>query len=482
MESNLKKRAIASTIWKFSERILAQVVSLFVSIIIARILDPSDYSVVSLVTIFFTIANVFISGGFNTALIQKKDADPEDYSSVIFISVIISLVAYLALFLSAPLIATKYEQPILVGVIRVMGLTLPVNAIKSIWCAYISSSLQFKKFFFATIGGTVLSGVVGVTMAVCGLGVWALVAQQMTNTVVDTLILIITTRIKFAKSISFSRLKSLFQYGWKVFGSSLIGIIYSETTPLVIGLKFAPSDLSFYTKGKSFPGLLSTTVTNTLSAVLFPVIAKCQDDKEKVLLSTRMFVRYGSFITFPALLGFLAVADNFVEVVLAAKWLDAVYYIRLFCIVAMFDIIGIGNCESIKAIGKSGVYLIMEIIKKSLYFLVLIFFITLSPSAETLALSYVVCAFIALTVNSIPNITLIGYKIKYQFLDMFPSMICSLLMMALVLLVGKIEMPLVLSLLVQVLFGGISYVLISMMLNRALFSEVLGMMKGLKKR
>ena len=478
MAENLKNKAISSTIWKFAERILAQVISLIVSIIIARILSPSDYSVVAVVTIFFTFANIIISGGLNTALIQKKDADYEDYSSVLHVSVLISIAAYVALFFLAPVIANLYQQEILVLVIRIMGLTLPITAVKSIWCAYISSNLQFRKFFFSTIVGTIVSGIVGIIMAVKGYGAWALVAQQMINTTVDTIILFFSTRIHIVFKISFKKLKVLFKYGWKIFASSVIGTIYSEISPLIIGVKFSTDDLSYYTKGKSFPYLLSSTSTNTLSAVLFPVLAKNQDDKEKLLYYTRLFMKLCSFVVFPIMMGFFAVANNFISVILTDKWLPATYYIRIFCVVAMFDIVAIGNCETIKAMGKSGVYLIMDIIKKSIYFLVIFLFTWFSSSPEILALSAIACAFVQITVNSIPNQKYIGYKIRHQIIDLLPSLICSVAMATGVYFLGYLNINKILLLAIQVVSGVILYIVLSLIINKKTFFYTINMAKG----
>ena len=271
---NMKKAAITNTVWKFMERICAQVIAMVVSIILARLLAPEDYTVVSVVMIFFNFANVIISGGFNTALIQKTDADEEDYSTVLHLSVAVSLVLYGVLFFAAPFISRLYRQPLLVSVIRVMALSLPLYAVKSVYCAYISSTLQFRKFFWATLGGTLTSAVVGITMATKGFGPWALVAQQVTSVVSDTLILVAITRLRILLRVSWRKLKGLFSYGWKVFVSSLLGTAYNEAIPLFIGIKFPAASLSFYTKGKNFPTLISTTTTSTLSAVLFPVLAR----------------------------------------------------------------------------------------------------------------------------------------------------------------------------------------------------------------
>lgn len=482
MEENLKKKAIFSTFWKFTERILAQMITLIVSVVLARILMPSDYAIVGIVTIFFTFANIIISGGLNTALIQKKDADVEDYSSVLWVSLIISFAVYFVLFFSAPSIARLYSQPMLISVIRVMGLILPVSVVKSIWCAYISSSLQFRKFFFATLGGTLASGIVGIIMALKGFGVWALVAQQMINPIADTVILMLTVRLNIKLRISMPRIKVLFGYSWKIFVSSLIGTIYSKISPLIIGIKYTPDDLSFYTKGESFPDTLSATFVHTLSAVLFPVIAKCQDNKERVLNGTRTFIRICSFILFPAMLGFSAVSDNFIAVVLTEKWLSASYYVKIFCLSSMFNVVAVGNCETIKAIGRSDVYLKLEIIKKASYFIILSGFICFSKSPETMALSAIVCTVVQIIVNSIPNRKLINYKYKQQIEDLLPSLLCSVVMCIIVSLVGLLSLNVYVLLALQIVSGITSYFLLAYIFNRNTFKYIINTAKGLVKK
>lgn len=475
--SEVKIKAISGVIWKFLERIIAQSVSLMVSIIIARILSPDDYSVVSIVTIFFTFSNVLISGGLNTALIQKKNADEIDYSTVFFTSFAIALILYIVLFVMAPYIASVYNKPILIPVIRVMSVTLPINAIKSIVCAYVSATLQFKKFFFATISGTIASAVVGVLMAVYGFGVWALVAQQMTNATIDTLILYLSTHLKFRPVVSFQRLSSLWKYGWKVLLSSLIGTAYMEINPLFIGLRFSTSDLSFYEKGRSFPSLISSTTTNTLSAVLFPFLSKFQDDKDGLLKYTRKYISVTSYVVFPLMIGLCAVGDKFIELLLTDKWIDAVPYLRIFCVASMFDMINIGNCETIKAMGRSDIFLIMEIIKKAGYFLVIGMFLLFSDSPVILACSSLFCTVIAITVNSIPNKHLIAYSYKYQAQDLALNLISSLIMGGIVLCLGFcIPLETFPLLLVQILSGVIIYLLLSLLCknkNMYLILEIL---------
>ena len=481
-DKNIKAKAVSSAAWKFGERIIAKLVTLVVSIILARILMPEDYSVVAIITIFFNFANIIISGGLNTALIQKKDTDIIDYSSVLNLSLIISFLIYAILFALSPVLASVYNQPGLTVMVRVMALVLPISALKSVLCAYISNSLDFKKFFFSTIGGTLVSAAVGIILALKGAGPWALVAQQMTNTVIDTLILFCVTRIKFKLIIAKDRIVNLFSYGWKILASSFIGVLYTEITPLFVGIKYNSTDLSFYTKGRSFPGLISTTTTETLAAVLFPVLSRYQNDRERLLRYTRLYIRLASFIAFPLMFGFLGVAESFVKIVLTEKWVQCVPYIQVFCIASMFDMINIGNCETIKSMGRSDIYLKIEIIKKTAYFIIIGLFLYFTNTPIALAISFIVCTMVAVVVNSVPNIKLIGYKLKYQLQDIVPNLLSAVIMSILVLFVGRINMNSILVLLLQVIVGIASYVLIGIIIKNPSLKYLYHTLKEILKK
>lgn len=462
MDDNVvKEKVIHGAAWKFAERIIAQAVSLIVSIIIARLLDPSDYGVVSIVMVFFSFANVIISGGFNTVLIQKKAADKDDYNTVFTISFIVSILLYIILFFAAPFIAKIYNQQILTSIIRVLGLSLPIYAAKSVVCAYVSANLQFKKFFFSTIGGTLISAVVGIIMAIKGFGAWALVAQQLTNTAIDTLILFLVTKLNLSFKIAFNRVKSLVQYGYKILLSSLLGVTINQINPLFIGLKYTSADLSYYTKGRSFPETISSSITYTISSVLFPALSKYQDDNEKLLKYTRMYMQTASFIVFPIMLGFASVSKNFVLLLLGEKWLPSVYYIQIVCFATMFDVIAAGNCETIKAMGRSDVFLKIEVIKKIGYLITLILFLIFTNSPRWLAVSLLVCTFIQILVNSMPNRKLIGYKSIYQIKDIFPNLIITLIMFVIVELIGKLHIKTIYLFLIQIMLGVIIYFLLA---------------------
>ena len=355
--SQLKKSAFTGMLWKLAERFSAQGVTLLISIILARLLTPDDYSIVGVVNIFFAFCNVFIVGGFNAALIQKKNADIKDYSAVLWLSLTISAVLYSAVFFCAPWIAALYAKPLLQPVFRVMGIVLLVDAVKAVIYAYVSNQLQFKRFFFATMCGTTISAVIGVIMAIMGMGPWALVAQKMISSLADTLILVLSSKFRVQLKVSFARIKQLFSYGWKIFVATLISTVYDQMNPLIIGLRFTTVDLSYYSKGQSFPLALNSSLDGALSSVLFPVMSKVQDDKEAVLRYTRRFMRTASYVIFPVMVGFLAVSDSFVRVILTEKWMNASFYIKVFCVTYMFNIIQNGNLQTIRAIGRSDIIL-----------------------------------------------------------------------------------------------------------------------------
>lgn len=466
----IKHKSIVGVAWKFSERIAARLVSMVVSVILARLLTPDDYSVVGIVSIFFVFAEVFISGGFTTALIQKKDADIKDYSSVLFFSIIVAVLMYFILFFTAPFIAKVYDKEILVAVIRIMSLTLIINAIKAVICAKISSELKFKQYFLSTISGVIVSAVIGIVMAYNGFGPWSLVAQQMVNSIIGTIVILFVSRFKIEFKIYFDRLRGLLSFGGKIFISNVISTIYSEIKPLVIGLKYSGADLSFYSKGNSFPSILNTTLGDTFSAVYFPTMAKFQDNKENMLNGIRRFMQLSSFLVFPAMIGFFVVSDNFVSVLLTDKWMPASIYIKIASISYMFNIIQRGNLQAIQASGRSDLILKLEIIKKTTFFFVIALFLFFTDSPVLLAISGIVNALFASIVNSFPNRKILDYGYRKQIIDLLPNLILSIIMGIVVYFVGFLPINKLLLLILQILTGCIIYVILNLAVkNKNLF-------------
>ena len=460
---DVKNKAASGIFWKGLERISAEIVSTVVAIVLARILIPEDYSVVSIVSIFFAFCNIFISGGLNTALIQKKDADIVDFSTILITNLFFATILYIVMFFAAPLIADLYNKEILVPVIRVMSITFFINGVKAVVSAKITSELKFRRFFVATFIGTVVSAVVGIVMAIKGFGAWALVAQHMTNYFIDTVVLWILSKYRFVFKFSKEKFKSLFRFGGKLMLSSVSDTVYNQVKPLIVGIRFSAVDLAYYNKGETYPKLASKITSDTLSSSLFPVMSKVQDDREKVLSMTRRFMQVSSYIIFPTMLGFLAVAKNFTIVVLTEKWLPIVPFIMIFCISHMLKPIHAGNLQAIRAIGRSDMILKLEIIKKSCNYVIILFFVLFSNSPVLLAVSGIITAVLASVINMTPNRKLIGYGYKMQIIDLLPNFLTSVVMCAAVYALNYIRMNVYLLFALQIASGVLIYFILSLL-------------------
>lgn len=481
-EETLKNKAVKGVFWTFFERILAQGVSTVVSIVLARILMPEDYSVISIVAIFFSFCNIFISSGLSSALVQKKEADALDFSSVLFVNLGISAVLYLAIFFCAPLVADLYSMPILIPIMRVMGLSFFIYLLKSVASAYISRTMQFKKYFFATIVGTIVSAVIGIYMANNGFGPWALVAQQMSNALIDTIILFATSGVHFVFKCSWKRLKPMIGYSSRLFGGSLIANTFIEVKPLIVGLKYTATDLALYTKAENYPRLVSTTIESTLTSVLVPVIKEVQDNYEKVRNIARRFFRLASYLLFPAMLGFGAVSEGFVRVVLTEKWMGIVPYLPIFCFAYMLEFITLGTRQTLKAIGRADIVLKLEIVKNSLAASLIFLFVFLAQTPLVFAYSTVAISIATVIVELIIMSKIIGYRFRMLFNDLGGNLIISVIMAILVYMLGLLDWNIYLLLFVQVLAGCIIYLLLSIITGNESFHYFYSLLKSFIKK
>lgn len=427
-ETSVKKQTISGAIWKFTERISAQLISFVVSVILARLLAPDDYGLIALVFVFTTFCDKLLIAGFATSLIQKKTADDKDFSSVLYFSIAAAFVLYVLLFLGAPLITdfyTKFDRTELIAVIRVLGLSLFLMAFSSVQHAYASRNMLFKRYFWSTLGATVFSGIVGIVMAYQGWGVWALVTQNMLATFVGCTILWFTVDWRPKLLFSFERLKGLFSYGWKIFMASIIKTLYNDVRSLVIGKMFTPADLAYYNRGQSLPQLVDSNVTGTIDSVLFPAYSRLQDDRPAMLNAVRRAVKTSCYVLMPILALMAAVASPLVSLLLTDKWLPCVPFMQILSFSFIFSPVEMENLQAIKAIGRSDIVLKLEIVKKTTGILLLI--VSVPFGVIAIAWSMMVSCLIAALLNASSNKKLIGYTIKQQLLDVLPSLIMSLL-------------------------------------------------------
>ena len=456
--------------WKFAERIASQLVSFVVSIVLARILEPSDYGSIAMVMIFVTLSNVFVEGGFSSALIQKKDADKLDFSTVFYFSIVFSIFLYVILFFVAPYISRFYGDgyEILTPVLRVIGLQIIVYGANSVQQAYVSKKMMFKKFFWATLIGTIVSACIGLAMAYWGVGIWSLVGQQMAMVITNTIVLYLVTRKLPGLMFSFQRLKGLFSYGAKILGASLLVSFFLDLRSLIIGKLYSAKDLAFFDRGRQFPNLIVTNINSSVGSVLFPQMSQEQDDKIRVKQLCRNSIRFSSFVMMPLMMGMAVCAEPLIRVLLTDKWIESVPFLRLFCIIYMFYPIHTANMQAIKAIGKSGTFLMLEIIKKLLELISLLLVMKISVMA--IAINMAVLTTLFTFINAYPNIKFLDYSFKEQMNDMLPSLLLSTIMAILVYGIGLI-LPIsdLGVLIVQVLFGIAFYSTLSYLTNNPEF-------------
>lgn len=458
-EKNMKEKTITNLIWRFAERILAQGVTLLVTIVLARILLPEDYGAVSLISVFVNICNVFVTKSFGNALIQKKDADDVDFSTVFYINMAMTVLVYSIIFISAPWIAEFYNMPELSPLLRVMGLRIPCAAINSVQNAYVARQLKFKKFFFATLTGTVVSAGVGIGMAFAGMGAWALVFQYLSNVIIDTIFLWFTVKWRPKLLFSFKRARFLFSYGGKLLASSLLEEANIEIKSSAIGKVYSSVDLAFYTKGKQFPTLINTNINESISSVLFPVLAQSQGDVNRLRDYMKRVIKTAAFVIFPLQFGLMAVATQFVSVFLTDKWLGCVPYLRIMCLAYLCTPINTANMQAIKAMGKSGYVLKISVISNIAG--IVIMFLTLPFGVTYVAWG----AFLSTVLTTVISSTVIGRLIHYgtfrQIKDLLSVIVLSVTMAGLVYIVGFVPLSDWILLIIQILVGGLYYIIMA---------------------
>lgn len=422
----VRNKTISGAFWKFGERILTELIHFSISIILARILMPNDYGLVALVSVFIVLCDKLIICGFATSLIQKKDADQIDFSSVLYFSLFAAVILYIVLYSFAPFIADfydKFDRKVLIPVVRISGLNLFLVAFNSVQQAYVSKNMLFQRNFWSNMGAILLAGGVGLYMAYEGYGVWALVFQGLIKTFTGMSILFFTVKWRPKLVFSIERLKGLFGFGWKIFVSSIIKTVYNDLRSLVIGKVFTPAELAFYNRGQTLPQMVDSNVTGTIDSVLFPAYSKLQDDKSSLIAALRRAIKTTCYVLMPALALMAAVSSPLVSVLLTDKWLPCVPFMQILCFSFMFSPVETENLQAIKAIGRSDIVLKLEIAKRGIG--VLLLFISVPIGLRAIAWSMFIGNVIAAMLNASPNSKLIGYPIHNQLIDILPSIIMS---------------------------------------------------------
>lgn len=473
-----KNKVASSLVWKFFERIGSQGVTFVLSIILARILSPTEYGLVALITVFISIATVFVQGGFNTALIQNKKTDNTDFSSVLYFSLTVAVVSYFVLFFSATFIADFYRDEALVPIVRVLALILFPGAFNSVQVAFVTKRMQFRKLFLSNLIGVITSGVIGIIMAYTGFGVWAIVAQQLGTQTINCIVLLGISEWRPKRVFAVASVKQLIPFGSKVLASNLLVSIFLNIRSLIIGRVYDAESLAYFNRGNTFVATIMDSINGTIQTVMLPTYSILQDEKEQLKRALRESISLGCYIIFPCLLGLAAVARPFIILLLTEKWEPAIAFLQIFAIGYMMHPIQIATAQALKAIGRSDLTLKIEIYRKIAEVMCLLLAMQFGVSAiawSTVAVNIISCLISAPTIKRD-----LGYMYTEQLSDIAISAVLAGIMFVVIFFaVNALSIPYVGELFIGIIIGIVVYFLLSLLTNNNNFHTLLAFMKGI---
>lgn len=423
MAESLKHKTLKGTVWSSLERFSVQGIQFLVMIIMARILTPDDYGLVGMLAIFIAIAQSLIDSGFSQALIRKQDRTEIDNSTVFYFNIAVGIALYLILFFSAPLIARFYDEPMLVPLTRVVCLSVVINSLVVVQRALLTIKIDFKTQAKASLTGAILSGIVGITMAHTGFGVWSIVAQQLVNLSAIALLLWILSHWRPSLAYSWTSFRELFSFGSKLAASGILDTVYRNLYLIVIGKVFRASDLGFYTRAHQFAEFPSSNVTGIVQRVTFPVLCTIQDDDERLRNVYRRFLRVSAFVVFPLMMGLAGVARPFVVLILKEQWAFAGVLLQIICFAMMWYPVHAINLNLLQVKGRSDLFLKLEIYKKLIG--VAVIAATVPFGITAMCYGSILTSIIALVINTHYTGKLIHVGFLMQMRDLLPTMAYS---------------------------------------------------------
>ena len=452
-----KSKVISSLIYKFAERFSVKAIGLVISIILARLLSPEYFGQIAIINVFVGLSQTFVEGGLNTALVQSKEADDRDFSTVFYICMAVSALMVAILFFASPFIADYYRNPGITLPLRFYSVSLFFGAFNSIQMAIIQRELKFKQQFVCSLVSTVLSGTLGIALAFMGAGIWALVGYYFAYAVVSSFAMLTAVRWVPKSGFSLDSAKRLYGYGLRIFASSLMTSIYNDIRPLVIGRKFSDADLGYYDRGHQFSSLIALNIDNAVTSVMFPVFSQMQDEKERLIRTARNSLGINAFLVFPVMLGMAAVAEPMVRLLLKDAWLPSVIFIQILCIGEAQIPLTTTNLVVLKALGRSDIFMKQELLRRSLMLIVLALTVFCFDSPVAIAVGFTFSAWLDAFVTSLPIRRLLGYGFSGELRDVWKLMLASAVMAAVVYAMNLIALPLALKLLLQILAGAAVY-------------------------
>ncbi|OWV02735.1 Membrane protein involved in the export of O-antigen and teichoic acid [Fibrobacter sp. UWH9] len=424
MDQTVKNQTINSAKWNFLERIAVQGIQFILGVVMARMLVPSDYGAVGMLAVFFAVSQSFIDSGFSSALIRKKNQSDRDFSTVFYFNIVISLVAYGILFAIAPWVGSFFNLPILCSVLRVQAVVLVINAFMAVQVAMLQIKLDFRSLALRNVLATLVSGFCGVAFAYLGYGIWSLVYQQIIAAAFNLIFICCVCRWFPKTGFSWRSFRELGSFGFKLLVSGLLHTLYLNMTSFAIGKFYSPKDLGFYTRGSQFAQLPNKTINGVLHSIMYPIMAKIQDDEARLINVYRKYIRITSLSIFIFSGLLVALAKPIILLCLTDKWFNAIIFLQAFAFSSMFDHLSTINLTLLKVKGRSDLYLKLEVIKKLIS--VTILFLAIPNGVLAICLSAVVYNFIAVYINSYYTGKFFKLTCFQQFKDYLPYLLCCI--------------------------------------------------------
>ena len=460
-----QKKIISSLTYKFIERISVKALGLIISIVLARLLAPNDFGQLAIITVFINLSQTIIQGGFNTALVQSKSIEENDYSTVFYISAFASVLFIIALYFGAPFIADYYESNELVWPLRVYSFTLIFAAFNSIQVAKLQREMKFKSMMFSSLMATVISGMIGILLSYMGFGIWALVMYNFSYIVFSCVTMLFSTKWLPKLIFSIERAKKLFSYGWKMLVSAILCSVYTDIRTLIVGKKFSTEDLAYYNRGQQFPGTVSNTLDSSIQSVMFPAMSSFQDNIEHVKSILRRSMTLGTLVIVPIMMGLAVTSETVIYILLGEKWLPCVFYMQIICLAEASMPLTSSNLVAIKSIGRSDVYMKLEIVRRVVMIFILLISVFCFNSVQAIVVGYLISSWIDYLIIVIPVKKLLKYGFGAQVKDIWKIILASVCMSIAVYTISFFELQIILELIIQIIVGTIAYLLMCWLLK-----------------
>lgn len=473
--SELKEKTVKGLAWSTIDRFSTQGIQFVFSILIARLLIPSDYGVIAMLGIFFAVSQTFIDSGFGTALIQKANRTDTDFSTVFYFNIAVAVIFYMLLWFASPLIASFYNIPVLEDVTKVAALALVFSSLSAVHSTKLSIAINFKLRAEISVISALSTGCVGLYLAYSGYGVWALVFQSVFASFLYTVLLWCLVHWRPKVVFSWQSFKQMFSFGSKLLASGLLDTVYNNVYTLVIGKVYSSSLLGLYSRASGLAQYPSSNITGVLQNVTFPILCSIHDDEKRLAAAYKKFIRMAAFVVFPLMIGLASVADPFIRIVLTDKWEGSIYLLQIICFSMMWYPIHAINLNILQVKGYSNYFLRLEIIKKMQG--VLILCITVPNGLVAMCYGSVVSSLLSLIWNTYYTKKIIGYGLVSQMKDLLHILVYSLSMGAVVLLVTSFIPVLWIKLVAGILIGGAYYALGAYFMRFDELREVLSIIK-----